>query len=268
MKTVIQIFLVTLFVGGASAAATLFWQKQQSELQTAIERAEAAEAKAAENPLAALAKKPMEQFDTRDESAEEAPEPPVAVRPPYVEGMDETSQLVVSLNQQLRETRDTERKLQERQEALKLIFADIRTEQAETNKLRQEADNELGKSSQSVRDAMKAAQEERNLLRRELESLRSSLPKSDDPTADGESKPPPKIESDPATLKRLGAIYDSMPAEVVAEVLQQLSKQGRDSDAVQILQTMKDRQAAKVLATIGTADAAKAATLTEKLKRP
>ncbi len=270
MKTMFQLLLVTLIFGGAAAGATVFWQKQQSELQTALQRAEAAESKAVtENPLAGL-EKPTPKPAAQGEPVEEPPEPPVAVRPPYVEGMDETSQLVVSLNQRLRATHDKELKLNERQEALKLIFSDIRTEQVEINKLRQEADNELDKSSQSVREAMKAAQGERDLLRQELDSLRSPT-KSDAATPDDQAtptSPPSKIDSDPAALKRLGVIYDSMPAEVVAEVLQQLTKQNRDAAVVEILKSMKDRQAAKVLATIAAADPAKAASLTELLKRP
>ena len=278
MKTVLQVIFMTAFFGGAAATGTLFWQRHQSELQSAIQRAEFAEAKAAESPLTALEKKPDEAH-AESEPIAEKPEPPVAVRPPFVEGVDETSQLVVSLNQRLRATHEKERALQERQEALKLIFADIRAEQSEINKLRQEANDELGKSSQSVREAMKASQDERDLLRQEVESLRSAPPKKDDANtdtnsnssaknSDAEPKTSAKTASDPAMLKRLGTIYDSMPAEIVAEVLQQLGKQGRDNDAVQILLTMKDRQAAKVLATIAAADPAKAAVLTEKLKRP
>ena len=58
-----------------------------------------------------------------------------------------------------------------------------------------------------------------------------------------------------------------MPTEVVADILQQLTKQGRDTVVVEILQSMKDNQAAKVLAAIAAADPAKAASLTEMLKR-
>jgi flagellar motility protein MotE (MotC chaperone) len=291
MKTMFQLLLVTLIFGGAAAVATVFWQKQQSELQTALQRAEAAESKAvAENPLADL-QKPSPKPAGDNEPDEEQLEPPVAVRPPYVEGLDETSQLVVSLNQRLRATQEKERKLDERQVALMLIFSDIRAEQVEINKLRQEVDNELDKSSQFVREAMKAAQDERDLLRQELDSLRSPtqsdaatpLPVNDQqsillrsPTQSGAAtsddqatptSPPAQIDSDPAALKRLGVIYDSMPAEVVAEVLQQLTKQNRDAAVVEILKSMKDRQAAKVLATIAAADPAKAAALTELLKR-
>ncbi|TXT22273.1 MAG: hypothetical protein FD138_3574 [Planctomycetota bacterium] len=256
MKTMFQLLLVTLIFGGAAAGATMFWQKQQSELQSALQRAEAAEAKtASENPLAGL-EKPTPKPAAHDEPVDEPLEPPVAVRPPYVEGVDEASQLVVSLNQRLRATQDKERKLNERQEALKLIFSDIRTEQAEINQRRQEA--------------TQATQGERDLLRQELDSLRSP-PKADITTPSGEAtstSPSSQIDSDPAALKRLGVIYDSMPAEVVAEVLQQLTKQNRDAAVVEILKSMKDRQAAKVLATIAAADAAKAASLTELLKRP
>ena len=269
MKTVIQLVLVTLLFGGISASATWYWQKQQSELQSAIQRAEQAETKAAESPLSAL-EKPKVDPDAEVEPAEAPADPPVAVRPSYVEGVDETSQLVVSLNQRLRATQDKERNLNERQEALKLIFADIRSEQAEINKRRQEANDELGKSSQSVREEMKAMQDERDQLRQELDSLRPTPSKTDNAASGSESAATDassKISSDPAMLKRLGAIYDSMPAEVVAEVLQQLAKQGRDAIVVQLLQNMKDRQAAKVLATIAASDPAKAASLTELLKR-
>jgi flagellar motility protein MotE (MotC chaperone) len=178
----------------------------------------------------------------------------------------------VSLNQRLRATQDKERQLNERQEALKLIFADIRAEQSEINRLREQVNGELNQSSQSASGAMKAAQDERDLLRQELDALRTPPAKEEigtpveRPTT---PEPPlPKTDSDPATLKRLGAIYDSMPAEVVAEVLQQLTKQGRDEVVVQLLKNMKDRQAAKVLATIAASDPAKAASLTELLKRP
>ncbi len=274
MKTVIQLVLVMLLFGGVSAGGTWFWKKQQSELQTAIQRAEAAEAKAAESPLAGL-EKPKHEPDPPTEPAEAPPELPVAVRPSFVEGADETSQLVVSLNQRLRATQEKERTLNERQEALKLIFADIRSEQNAINKLRKEADDELGKSSQSARESLKATQDERDLLRQELDSLRQKPSITDDATTaeattaaePTTTNPPAKIDSDPAALKRLGVIYDSMPAEVVGEVLQQLLKQNRDAAVVEILKSMKDRQAAKVLATIGTSDPAKAAALTELLKR-
>lgn len=286
MKTVLQIILVAALFGGASAGGTIFWRKHQAELQSALQRAEAAEAKATENPLAALEKPPEPTTPAEPQSEEDVPELPVAVRPPYVEGADEASQLVVSLNQRLRATQEKEQRLFDRQEALKLIFADIRSEQVELNKLQRTIGEELNKSSESVRESLKAAQSERDLLRQELESLRTPPTKVDsnatdaspptpaDPTnansADGANLENPKdaATSNPATLKRLGAIYDSMPSEVVAEVLQQLTKSGRESAAIQILQTMKDRQAAKVLGNIGAADAAQAASLTQKLQRP
>lgn len=268
MKTMLQLLLVMLVFGGAATAGTLYWQKQQTELQSAIQRAEAAEAKASENPLADLDKKPIVPRTAEEESSEPTNELPVAVRPPFVEGADENSQLVVSLNQRLRATQEKERVLNERQEVLKLIFADIRSEQAELNRLRQDFDDQVGKSSQSAREALNAAQDERDRLRKELDSQRSTPAKSDATPADGIEASSAKSETDPAALKRLAAIYDGMPAEVVADVLQQLGKQGRDADAVQILKSMKERQAAKVLATIAAADAAKAASLTEKLKRP
>ena len=311
MKTAIQLLLVMLLFGGASAGATHFWQKHQAELNAAIKRAEVAEAKANENPLEGLEKPKEEPHkpDAEPEPFEEKPEPPIAVRPPFVEGVDERSQLVVSLNQRLRATHEKERRLENRETAMQLIFSDVRAEQVEVNKLRQQLNEELGKSSQIVQDALKAAQVERDqargeldksaqsseealkalqaereLLKDELNALRGIPTKSDGAKSDG-TKPDgtaPKGEAKsatdaktgtskadvkPITPKRLGAIYDSMPTEVVADVLQQLSKQNRDEVVVEILQSMKDAQAAKVLAAIAAADPAKAASLTELLKR-
>ena len=304
MKTAIQLLLVMVLFGGASAGATFFWQKHQKELQSAIKRAELAEAKANQNPLDGMEKPAETPKKVEEEPAEEKPEPPVAIRPPFAEGADESSQLVVSLNQRLRATHDKERLLDERQSAMQLIFADIRSEQVEVNKLRQQLNDELAKSSQTVQDALKAAQAERDqardelgksalsseealkavqsereLLREELNALRGPAAnpdgtKSDATSPTGESKSnatdktsPAKSDVKPITPKRLGAIYDSMPTEVVADVLQQLTKQGRDMVVVEILQSMKDNQAAKVLAAIASADPAKAASLTEMLKR-
>lgn len=284
MKTMIQLVLVMALFGGAAAGGTFYWQKFQTELKAANERAEVAEAKAAEDPLRELQKptEPEPVAETHKEDEKPVVEPPVAARPPYVEGVDETSQLVIALNQRLRVTQEKEQKLDERQEALKLIFADVRAEQAAINKLRQQVSDEFQKSSQSAQDALKSTQAERDLLREELKNLKTVPAPSDAPGSDPQSPTSPdaaapnssskksestKTETDPATLKRLGAIYDSMPADVVAEVLLQLTKQGRDSVVVEILQSMKDRQAAKVLAAIGADDAAKAATLTEQLKQ-
>ncbi len=203
MKTVMQILLVMLAFGGVSAVATLFWQKQQSELQTAVQRAETAESKVAQNPLAGM-EKPAEPADILDKTEAELPEPPVAIRPPYVEGVDETSPLVVSLNQRLRATHEKERKLDERQEALKLIFYDIRTEQTKISQLRKRLSEEVGKSSQSVRESMKAAQDERELLRQELDLLRSPSKADADVTPSEKSTSPiPSAQLDkPTSLVR------------------------------------------------------------------
>ncbi len=311
MKTVLQIGLVAFLFGGLATAGTVFWQKQKLELDAALARAEAAEKKAAENPLGELAvpSKPEKAHAEPEPEPEEKPEAPVAIRPPYVDGADETSRLIVSLNQRLASTYEKEKRLNDRHEALKLIFADIRTEQTEISVLRKQLSSELDGASQSVQDALDAAEKERELLRQELDGLKRSPPDSNTPPAPLEIKSVPKETSaspeavppvtqeiegstsattaEPkatspvaeesssaaselpkaAVLKRMGAIYDSMPADVIAEVFQQLTKDGRQDAVIQLLQAMKDRQAAKVLSAIAASDPASAATLTDMLKR-
>lgn len=187
MKTILQVAFVAFLVGGLSTAGTVYWQKQKKELDAAISRAEAAEKKAAENPLEEL--QPSSADPAHEESEpepEEKPPPPVAVRPPYVEGADETSRLIVSLNERLTSTFEKEKRLNERQEVLKLIFADIRSEQTEVATLRKQLGTELDSASQSVQDALDAAEKERELLRQELEGLRKSPPDSIKPPSTAE----------------------------------------------------------------------------------
>lgn len=261
MKTVLQLLFVMLLFGGAAAGGTLFWQQQQAALEAANRRAEAAEAKAAEHPLADLKPAAPKADEVDPKAADPKPEPPVAVRPPYVEGAEEASRLVVVLNQRLRAAEERERKLGEREEVLQLIFSDIRAEQAELHQRRAQLAEEFRQSTDAVQDKLKASEEERDLLQRELKSLNRS-PSSTTPSL----TPPAAGETDAATLKRLGAIYDAMPSDVVAEVFQQLAKSQREDDIVELLRTMKDRQAAKVLGAIAATDAVTAASLTQKLK--
>ena len=70
-----------------------------------------------------------------------------------------------------------------------------------------------------------------------------------------------------ANLKKLAAVYDTMPSENTAKVFQQLVKNNKTAAVVSLLNAMKERQASKVLALISEADPVLAADLTERLKR-
>ena len=62
-----------------------------------------------------------------------------------------------------------------------------------------------------------------------------------------------KMEGDPderASIARIAALADNMPAETTAGIIQQLADDGKTDTAVKVLAAMKERTAAKVLAAI------------------
>src|SRR5579871_1055984 len=73
-------------------------------------------------------------------------EAPVAVRPPYVPEGDEAGTLINVLRDRARDASERERQISQRQDAIKLIFDDLRAEQAQALKLRQQLLRELRQS--------------------------------------------------------------------------------------------------------------------------
>lgn len=233
------------------------------------------------------------------------PELPVAVRPPYVTDGDEAGLLITALRSRAQAADIAERSLAERQAGLRLIFDDLRTEQTLAAKLRQRVLEELAESKRFVEQTLKVTDGERETLRREHEESRAAAEvalsaaqdelgslkkqlealrevqdeqvrakqqldvkrKASSTTTNGDgatdtSGSPAEI----ANLKKLTAVYDSMPPDNVATVCQQLVKKGRLAAVVALLNGMKERQSAKVLTAISDSDPTLAADLSERLK--
>ena len=65
-------------------------------------------------------------------------------------------------------------------------------------------------------------------------------------------------------VKQMAAMYDAMAPENAAKIMQQLADTGQIETAVKVLATMKERQAARVLAELP--DPSMAATLLDKMR--
>lgn len=220
-------------------------------------------------------------------NATDRPEARVAVRPPYTPEGDEAGGLINLLRERSRIATQTERKLAERQDAMQMIFDDLRAEQARTLKIRQRLTNELNlsrlavdaallavdaertelhknmaESQQAADAAVRAANEERDKLKAQLE--KSAVATERD--ANGSSAEGGSPE-DNANLKKMAAVFDSMPAENVAKVFEQLVKNKRMPSVVALLNVMKDRHSAKVLSVITESNPELAAELSDRLKR-
>lgn len=213
---------------------------------------------------------------------------PVAVRPAYAPEGDEAGALINLLRERARNTADVERRLAERQDAMQMIFEDLRAEQARTLKIRQRLSSELKASHQALdtalqiideervalqrdqaatrkaaEDAVRSANEERDRLRKQLEQP-ANAPNSGEGARSNDTAGPPE---DNVNLKKMAAVFDSMPAENVAKVFEQLVKNKRPDAVVALMNAMKERQSAKVLGVITDSNPELAADLTDRLKR-
>lgn len=322
MKTLIQIVLVATVVGGLSFAATLFMKPQQlataavapaegesppaetpAESKPAADTGTAAEATdhAAEDSDHSPAAADSEQTSSPEGATAEPrhvsapqpaparpalPEPPVAVRPPYAPEGDEAGDLINLLRERSQAATLAQQRLAERQDAMQLIFDDLRSEQVRMTGLRKRLAEELRLSQitlevgrQAIEDeraalkadqaqtqraadeAVRAANEERDRLRKQLE------PASKTPDGAGTAPATSEPSDDNANLKRMATVFDSMSAENSARVFEQLVKNQRTDAVVALLNAMKERQSAKVLGLITETDPVLAADLTDRLKK-
>lgn len=345
MKTLIQVVLVAVVVGGVSGGASYFLKPKPVEVTPAAEAAPGEPVATDDAAKTEVAKADADQeatdldhdsghgeaskspAESHVETAHSLPtEPdlaaikadhdlPVAVRPVYVPDSDEAGLLITSLRLRTQAAEVAERALADRQAGLKLIFDDLRAEQKLAAKMRQRVLEELADSKRFVeqtlqtsdgeREALRreheqsrttaesallAAKQEQEKLKQELDALRTtqeeleSLRKQFDAlrTAQAEQEAARKQQdaassttansdtsgtpAETSNLKKLTAVYDSMPPENVATVLQQLVKQKRTAAVVALLDGMKERQSAKVLTSIADSDPTLAADLTERLK--
>lgn len=327
MKTLIQVVLVAVVVGGVSGGASYYLKPKPvapAAEATSGESVATSNAAKVEADKTASGQEPSDLSHDGDHGADSASSAethgetshssateaellvaiqadhdlPVAVRPVYVPDSDEAGLLITALRLRTQAAEVAERALADRQAGLKLIFDDLRAEQKQAAKLRQRVLEELTDSKRFVEQTLQASDGEREALRREheqsrttaesallaakeeqeklqqeLETLRTAQAEQEttrkqqdaarSTTANGDTSGSP---AETSNLKKLTAVYDSMPPENVATVLQLLVKQKRTAAVVALLDGMKERQSAKVLTTIADSDPTLAADLTERLK--
>lgn len=333
MKTVIQLVVVAVVVGGASAAITMFSQK--SPPAPSVAAADADQAKPAsgdshdkdhppadgveappeqsaidsepkqgsiedENPLAAAdpprnhsteppaLHRPNGKESVVSEPVSPKPEARVGVRPPYTPEGDEAGGLINLLRERSRIATESERRLAERQDAMQLIFEDLRSEQALALKIRQRLSTELKQSRDAVDAALSDIASERNAIQKsqtaakeaadaalktvidERDLLRKKLEQDTSPNSQAVAPPstsPAGPPEDNTNLKRMAAVFDNMPVDSVAKVFEQLVKNKKTEAVVALMNAMKERQSAKVLGVLSETNAELAADLTDRLKR-
>jgi flagellar motility protein MotE (MotC chaperone) len=235
-------------------------------------------------------KKPVvHEAPARPTIAQDTPAPPetkVAVRPQYSPDGDEAGALINALRERSRVATESERRLTERLDSVQLIFEDLHAEQLRTLKIRERLSREMKESRDAVDAAVQAIEADRSALQKEQAESRKAADAAVQAAIDERDKlkkqleaaaPPAAIDLDKANdagapednvnLKKMASVFDSMPAENVAKVFEQLVKNKKSAAVVSLMNAMKDRQAAKVLGIIADNNAELAADLTERLKR-
>jgi flagellar motility protein MotE (MotC chaperone) len=323
MKTMIQIVLVALIFGGLSAGGSIYWLKLNApkpdpeatakadateEKETTDEQPEAtAETESSEVATTQTedASKPADETDQLPAKPEKKTEPasfgpPVAARPPFSPTADEAGDLIYKLRVRLASSTRQERRVAEREDAMKLIVEDLRAEQTKAAQLKKRLLDEQTQSMKTIDAARKAIDTERDMFHQDLadarregeEKLQSALREKEDAVRSAEElvknareeqdelrkqlddarNPANRVDrsgspEQTANLKKTAKALESLPPEDTAKILKQTVLDGRTEAAVAILNAMKSRATADVISVITESDAELAAELVERLKR-
>lgn len=316
MKTLIQTVLVALIFGGLSAGGSFYWLKLNGKKPPT--EAVAKTAKAEDEPKTSEDDESMETSDSQDASssatlaadqtgakieAKPAPfsfGPPVAARPPYTPNADEAGDLIYKLRVRLASTTRQERRVAEREDAMKLIADDLNAELAKAAKLKKQLSEEQSQTIKSLGEARRAFDNEREMLYEDLakatrhneERLQEAIREKDEAIKQAEDalkaareeqddlrkqlddvRQPAKRKDQSGSpdqtvnLKKTAEMMDSMPPEDTATLLIETVNEGRTESVVAILNAMKPRVCAKVIPVIKESDPELAADLIARLNR-
>ncbi len=301
MKTLIQIVLVALIVGGMSAGGSFYWHQKLAKSATTPPEPAAA---TTENPAAEKSDEDGEvdheseyhvdaeqaETVTVDESTRSHSDPnadhtektlsepfgpPVGVRPPFDPNGDEAGELINRLRAKAMLTLRQERRMEEREEAMQLIMDDLRSEQLSAAQLRKRLFDETSRTIKSVDDIRRSADAERAAIYRAAQAERAKMLEEQEELKrqkEALQNPPEPVDhsgstEETANLKDTVRRIDSMPAENTAKILQGLVRTGRTEAVVAILNSMKPRQCGSVLSLIAEEKPELAADLIDRMKR-
>lgn len=173
-------------------------------------------------------------------------------QPPDTAETAAENQQSLEIRQQLRSIRQREAELAAGQEALRLIFDEIREEQESVAEARRRVSEEIA----ALRDATAVAQRETPLVRSPFAPT-TTMPRDESRSASRDSPPRPR-----PTL----SVSDSQSVRDAAILVRRLAEQGGFRAATSLLSTLKDRDAAKVLSSVNNTDPQMALRLSEALQ--
>lgn len=185
VKSLIEVGVVALVVGGLSAAGSFYWQQTHKMAAAEVVAPSPTEEKPPEQKL--------DTVDATDGNSElktdeppghsEDPKvvqktdsaifgPPVAARPPFDPTGDEAGELINKLRTRAATASRHERRVADREEVMKLIVDDLRVEQANSAKMRQRILQETNQSLRTIDEARRQTESERIAIQNEQVEVR------------------------------------------------------------------------------------------------
>jgi flagellar motility protein MotE (MotC chaperone) len=237
MKNYLILGLASLLL--FSVAAGLSMWLQQSKTQTAEDKAKDQE-KETKKGL-----KDDKDKGAKDDKSKEKGDP---VKPKD-EGVTGPLTIAAEQKEQQEALKRREQRLEKRQAQVELILQDIRTQRDEVDNVAKKVAGEMKLLAARAADPETAAQPD-------------PAPKK---PIFAEPRPPQADPSEKKNLERLAVMYEAMPPETAAKILQEMADRGNMDSAVKVLGQMRERQAGKVIAEMP--DTTLAAQLLEKLRQ-
>jgi flagellar motility protein MotE (MotC chaperone) len=190
---------------------------------------------------------------TKDKDKDKDDELRPAIKPTPSLGTDEGGRLAAQLREQLAIVKEREAKLDRRQAHIELLLQDVRSEREVIENLRKQVAVEM----KMVAEKMTEVEGRFTQLDREREQNAKKIDEAQKRVLD-------ITQAEDKNISKMATMYDSMPAENAAKIMQQMADSGKMETAVKLLSQMKETKAAKVLAEIS--DPALAAQMLEKMR--
>jgi flagellar motility protein MotE (MotC chaperone) len=245
MKKIFMLLVAGVLAFGLSAASSWYFGNRSVPMATAT-------ATALPNPSSGQASQLPEEPSAQGlSSTQEGTAPLVtsdagASLAPGTVGTGEVLELARKLRQRLEEVRKREEELTIREGRLQVLYDDIRGEREALEALREQVRQEM------------------DLLKQQLANVQQEQQKLSDKAKELERKSFEVSDAEAANVRKMAEMFESMPPESAALILEKMANNGNLKTAVQVLSRMNPRNAAKTLAAM--ADPGLAAQLSEQLK--
>ncbi len=171
----------------------------------------------------------------------EALGPELSVRPQQL-SVEEMVRLGMDLKRREKSLDEEEEKLRQQKIHQQIAFADVQAEQGEVDQLRTQVQSELAKAEDLIGRLMKSRQavlDERAAAEDKLKAIENVQIEVDGQHSEN--------------TKKLAQWVQGMDATKAAELLREMSNDGKMPIAVQILSHLEEREAAKILSSIDDA---------------